>query len=119
MRSIQYLMSVAALLFVFSVGTFAKDSNSGKFDLVQPARIGSSVLPPGHYTAEWNGSNDALNITIVRNGKTAATAHGHLKEMPNRSPYDAVSTHLGRDHAQQVDEIDFNHRSDALILAGA
>ena len=119
MRSIHYLVSVAALSLIFSVGTFAKDSNSGKFDLVQPARIGATVLPPGHYTAEWSGSNDALNITIVNHGKTVATAHGHLKEMPNRSPYDAVSTHPGRDHAQQVDEIDFSHRSQALIFAGA
>ena len=86
MRSIHYLVSLAALLLIFSVGTFAKDSNSGKFDLMQPARIGSMVLPPGHYTAEWSGSNNALNITIVNHGKTVATAHGHLKEMPNRSP---------------------------------
>jgi hypothetical protein len=68
------------------------------------------------YGREWSGSNNALNITIVNHGKTVATAHGHLKEMPNRSPY---STHPGRDHRQQVDEIDFSHRSQALIFAGA
>ena len=102
----------------FSVGTFAKDSNSGKFDLIQPARIGSTVLQPGHSKAEWSGSDNALNIAIVNHGKTVATAHGHWKEMPNRSPYHAVSTHPGRDHGQQVDENDFSHRSQALIFAG-
>jgi hypothetical protein len=119
MRFTRYLMTVAAFSFVFSVTTFAKDSNSGKFNLLQPARIGSTVLQPGHYTAEWSGSNNALNITIVDHGKTVATAHGHLKEMQNRSPYDAVTTHPGRHNARQVDEIEFNNRSEALILAGA
>ena len=118
MRSIHSLVSLAALSLRFR-WTFAKDSNSGKFVLMQPARIGATVLQPGRSTAEWSGSKNALNITIVNHGRTVATARGHLKEMPNRSPYDAVSTHPGHDHGQQVDEIDFSHRSQALRFARA
>lgn len=119
MRVIKYVASIAALALVFSLGAFARDLNSGKFDLTQSARIGSTVLQPGPYKAEWSGPNNALNVTIVSHRKTVATAHGHLKEMPNRAPYTAVSIHTRRDNIQQVDEIDFDQRSEALVLAGA
>ena len=118
MRAMQYLASTAALMIVFSLGVFAKDANSGSFDLTQPARIGSTVLQPGHYKAEWSGTNDALNVTIVSHGKTVATAPGHLKEMPNKAPYNSVSMRPGQDNTQEVNEIDFDQRSKALILAG-
>jgi hypothetical protein len=119
MQAVRYLASTAALTLVFSLGVFAKDANSGSFDLTRPARIGSTVLQPGHYKAEWSGSNDALNVTIVSHGKTVATTHGHLKEMPNKAPYNSVSTQAGQDNTQQVDEIDFDQRNEALILGGA
>lgn len=118
MRAIKYLASIAALTLFFSLGVFAKDANSGKFDLTVPARIGSTTLQPGHYTAEWTGSNDALNVTIMNHRKTVATAHGHLMEMPEKAPYNAVVSHPINSNTQQVDEIHFDHRTEALVLGG-
>jgi len=118
MRFVKYCASVVALTMVFSLGMLAKDTNSGKFDLAETAQIGSTTLQPGHYMAEWTGSNNALNVTILSHGKTIATAHGHLKEMPQKSPYNAVESHPGQNNTQQVDEIDFDHSSEALVLAG-
>jgi len=119
MTTVKYIASIAALTLVFSLGAFAGSSNSGKFDLLQPARVGTTVLQPGHYTAEWNGPNDSLQVTILNHGKTVATAHGHLKEMPNKSPYNAVSVNTRHENPPQVDEIDFDNRSESLMLAGA
>lgn len=119
MRVISYLVAIAALTLTLSLAAVAKDSNSGKFDLTQSASIGSTVLPAGHYKAEWSGSNNALDVNIVSHGKTVATAHARLKELPSRSPYDAVESHPGRNKTQVVDEIDFNNRTEALRLAGA
>ena len=118
MRAIKYLASIAALTLFFSLGVFAKDANSSKFDLTQTARIGSTTLQPGHYTAEWTGSNDALNVTILSHRKTVATAHGQLKEMPDKSPYSAVVSHPVDHDTQQVDEIHFDNRTEALVLGG-
>jgi len=73
MQFIKYLASILALMLIFSLGALAKDvNNAGKFDLTQPAQIGSTTLQPGHYTAEWTGSNDALNVAILNHGKTVA-----------------------------------------------
>lgn len=109
----------AALTFVFSLGAFAKNFDSGNFDLTQPARIGSTMLQPGHYKAEWSGSGSALQVSILSHGKTVATTQGHLKELPTKSPYTAVSLRERRDNTRQVDEIDFNNHHTALVLPRA
>lgn len=117
MRSLKYLAFTAAAALIFSAGAFAKDSNSGKFDLTQTAKIGSTMLQPGHYKAEWTGPNNALQVSITEHGKKVATTQGKLKELPTKSPYNAVA--IRTDHSQRLDEIDFANRTDALVLAGS
>jgi len=55
MRAIPCLAFITATTLIFSLGAFAKDFHSGKFDLTQPARIGSTMLPAGHLHGgvEW------------------------------------------------------------------
>ncbi len=118
MHASRYFGLLAAFALILSAGAFAKDSNSGKFDLDQPAKVGSTVLQPGQYTAEWTGSNNAVKINIVQHGKTVATAEGTVKELSSKSPYSAVSMKPQSDHTKRVDEIDFNNRSEALIIHG-
>ena len=119
MKPMKYVASLAALAIAFSLGAWAKTFNSGSFDLTDAARIGSTVLQPGHYKAEWTGSDTALQISILQHGQTVATTHGSLKELPSKAPYTAVSTRARRDNSRQVNEIDFNNRTDALVLAGS
>jgi len=119
MRPMKYIAALAALAITFSLGAFAKNSNSGKFDLTYPARIGSTVLQPGHYEAEWTGSDNALQISILQHGKTVATAQGQLKQLPEKAPYTSVTMKKVSDNKQQVDEIDFGSRTEALVIAGA
>lgn len=118
MRALKYLASLAAFALILSAASFANDINSGNFNLDQPAKVGSTVLQPGHYKAEWNGPNNALKVNILQHGKTVATAEGHIKQLPAKSPYDAVSTKKQSDNSQRLDEIDFNNRTEALVLQG-
>jgi hypothetical protein len=115
MRLIKYLASIVAVAVVLSLGAFAKDQNSGKFDLTQTARVGSTTLQPGHYKAEWTGPSNALQISIIQNGKTVATTKGHLKELPTKAENNAVTI---KTNTNRVEEIDFNNRTEALILPG-
>lgn len=119
MRKMQFLAALAAVALWLSAGAFARDTNSGKFDLAQQAKVGSTMLQPGSYKAEWTGNNNNnLNINIVKNGKTVATAQGQLKELPSKSPYSAVTLRNLANHTSRVDEIDFNNRTEALVLRG-
>lgn len=118
MSGLKYVALSAALALTWCMSALAKDGNSGKFDLEQAAKVGATMLQPGHYTAEWTGSKDALKINILQHGKTVATAEGSVKELPAKSPYSAVSMKPEADHTQRIDEIDFSNRSEALVIRG-
>lgn len=118
MQSLKYLVSTLAVALVLCAAAFSKDANSGNFNLDQAAQVGSTVLQPGHYKAEWTGTGTALKVTILKNGKTVATTEGSIKELPAKSLYDAVTLKTADNKTQQVDEIDFNNRSEALVLSG-
>ena len=118
MKFVQYFASFAILTLVLSAGAFAKDDHSGNFTLFETVRVGSTELEPGRYKAEWTGSANEVKIEILQNGKTVATAEGTLKDLGKPSPYDAVTTKTLQDNTKALDEIDFNKRSEALVLAG-
>lgn len=118
MRLIKYLTLSLAAVLALSLGAFAKDSNSAKFDLGERATVGSTVLQPGHYKAEWTGPKDALQVSIEKDGKTVATVPGKLKELPQAAPYSSVTLKTMDNHSRQVGEIDFNNRTEALVLGG-
>ncbi|HLZ42462.1 MAG TPA: hypothetical protein VKQ11_15950 [Candidatus Sulfotelmatobacter sp.] len=119
MRLIKYFASIAVVALVLSLGAFAKDKDSGNFDLTQTARVGSTTLQPGHYKVEWTGPNNALQISIMKYGKTVATAQGKLKELPTKAENDEVTLRTMKNHTERVEEIDFNNRTEALVLPTA
>ncbi|MGA7473630.1 MAG: hypothetical protein WBV97_05320 [Candidatus Sulfotelmatobacter sp.] len=65
---------------------------------------------------EWS-SND-VKVDIVQNGKTVATTEGKIKDLQQPAPYDAVMIKTLQNNTKALDEIDFNHRSEALVLEG-
>jgi len=117
MKSLKYLASFAAAALLLSAASFAKDSKSGSFDLAVPARVGSTLLQPGHYKAEWTGSDDALKISILEHGKTVATAEGTMKQLPSKATTSEVTVKTLNNN-NQIEEIEFDNRSEALTLSG-
>jgi hypothetical protein len=118
MRIAGFSALLCAFAIVLSTGAFAKVKNQGSFDLAQPAIVGTTQLQPGHYKAEWTGTSGTVNVDIMQNGKTVATATGTLKELSSPSPYSAVTLRVSANHQNRIEEIDFNHYKDALVLSG-
>ena len=118
MRSLKYVALTAAAALIFSIGAFAKNSHSASFDLGQTATVGSTLLQPGHYKAEWNGPDNALQISIVQHGQTIATTQGRMKTLPSKSANTAVQIRNDSSH-QKIDEIDFANHTEALVLSGS
>lgn len=110
--------SLAVLGLVLSAGAFAKDAQSGKFTLSDAARVGNTELQPGDYKAQWSGPAENLQISIIQNGQTVATTQGKLKNLDKPAPYAAVTERTLTDQTKQIDEIDFNHSKEALVLGG-
>jgi hypothetical protein len=118
MQSLKYLGLLLSIALFLSLGAFAKNVNSGSFDLDETAKVGSTVLPPGHYKAEWTGSESTVKVSILRNGKTVATTKGSIKKLPSQAQQDSVTIKTLPDNSTLVDEIDFNHRTEPLVLSG-
>jgi hypothetical protein len=118
MQSLKYLGLLVSIALFLSLGAFAKNVNSGSFDLDQTAKVGSIVLQPGHYKAEWTGPESAVKVSILRNGKTVATTEGSLKELPSKAQQNSVTIKTLPDNSTRVDEIDFSNRTEALLLSG-
>jgi hypothetical protein len=120
MKYTKYISLLAAMAFALSLTAFAKDAESGKFTLDNPVQIGSTQLAPGNYKVEWSGPSDAVKVDIIQKGKTVATTQGRIKSLQQPSPYSAVTVKpLASDsNAKTLDEIDFSHRSEALVFGG-
>lgn len=118
MHSLKYLGLVVSIALFLSLGAFAKNANSGSFNLDETAKVGSTVLPPGHYKAEWTGPESAVKVSILRDGKTVATTEGSIKKLPSKPQQDSVTIKTLPDNSALVDEIDFNNRTEALVLSG-
>lgn len=118
MRIARFSALLCALALALSAAAFAKVKNEGSFDLTQPATVGSTQLQPGHYKAEWTGTNGTVNVAIMQHGKTVATAQAELKELTNRSTFSGVTLRTTTDHGNRIEEIQFNNRKDALVISG-
>jgi hypothetical protein len=118
MKFVQYFTFFTVIALVLSVGALAKDSHSGNFTLADTVQVGSTQLAPGNYKAEWDGPADNVKINIVRHGKTVATTEGKIKDLQQPAPYDAVALKTLGNNTKALDEIEFNNRNEALVLAG-
>jgi len=118
MKFLKYVASFTAVAFLLGAAAFARDANSGSFDLTEPAHVGATLLQPGHYKAEWTGRNDALTVSILDHGKTVATTQGSMKELPSKATATEVTVRTRKNNSKRVEEIDFSNRSEALLLSG-
>jgi hypothetical protein len=118
MKLAQYSASFVIIALALTVSAFAKDNHSGKFTLSDPAQVGSTQLAPGDYKAQWSGPADDVKIDIVQNGRVVATTQGKIQTLPQPAPYNAVTTKTLDNNTKALDGIEFDNRTDALVLAG-
>lgn len=117
MQTLARLATLSMLTVALTTVTFAANKNQGNFTLADTARVGSTELRAGDYKAQWQEeSGGAVKVEFLQNGKTVASAEGKFKDLQAPSPYSAVVTKSASDNAQQIDEIDFNNRRQALVF---
>lgn len=116
----KYISLLATVAFALSLTALAKDVQSGNFTLNSPAQVGSTQLAPGQYKAEWSGPADAVKIEIMQHGRTVAMTEGQIKDLQRPAPYSAVMVKPAANNSNEkaLSEIDFSHRSEALVLSG-
>lgn len=118
MNYIKHISLLAAVALAFSLAALAKDTQSGNFTVDTTVEVGATQLAPGTYRAEWSGPANAVKIDIIQKGKTVATTDGQIKSLQKPSPYDAVIVKPAANNQKTIGEIDFNHRTEALVIGG-
>ena len=116
MKSVISIVAVFAMALVLSTVAFAKDKDSGKFELTQPAKVGANELQAGHYKADWMPiSGNRVEVDIQHNGKTVVSTDATIKKLPKASNQTAVILNTASSNKQVV-EIDFNGNREALVF---
>jgi len=120
MKCDKYLILLMAFAILLPVSALARERNEGKINLYDSAQIGKTVLKPGTYTVKWMGSGPQVQVSVLQNKDTVATTTGTLKE-ENNIHQDAVVLNEAPNHAapEEVAEIDFGSRKEALVLTPA
>ena len=109
---------LATLTLGLSLSAFAKDKNQGKFTLGDEAQVGSTQLQPGEYKVQWEGSGDAVQVTILKGKNVVATTTAKVVEQPSPARADAVTLDTGA-NPKTLKEIDFGNRKEALVFTGS
>lgn len=111
-----FVLMIAAVTML-SLSALAKTKNEGNLTVDEPLQVGSMQLMPGHYKVEWNGPANQVKVNIMEHNKTLATVPAKLVTHAKPSPYDAlVTTEPTSKRIEQLKEIDFNNRTQALVL---
>ena len=70
--------TLLTLVTLVSVAAFAAASGSGKVQLTNSVKVGSTELPAGDYKVTWSGSVDKAQVTLTH-GKNVATATARVE----------------------------------------
>ena len=112
------LFSVAAMLsLVFPLASMAStktQEQKQKVSLMDKVEIAGKTLQPGNYQVEWQGNGPTVNVKFLKYGKTMLTAPAQLAQLQTPAPYSAVVENTQKNGAKTIQEIEWNHKREAL-----
>jgi hypothetical protein len=65
-------LSLVLLLMILPLMSFA--ANHKTINVPEPVKVGTTVLQPGDYVVQWEGSGSSVQVTFKQNNKTVVTA---------------------------------------------
>ncbi len=104
--------TILGLALLLATTAFAA-SNKGPLQLTTPVNVAGKELAPGDYTVKWDGSGNAVQLSIMKGKNVVATLPAQVVELPSPSAYDsAVVTNEGS--ARNLQQIRFSGKKFAL-----
>ena len=118
MKAVRLLAVGAAFALVFPLASLASTKTSQeqkqKVSVMDKVEIAGKTLQPGNYQVEWQGNGPAVNVKFMQYGKTLVTAPAHLAQLKTPAPYSAVVENTAKNGAKTIQEIEWNHKREAL-----
>ena len=86
MKVLRWVAIVFAGSLLLSTAALAVKTNKKTMHLYEDAKVKGTLLHPGDYKVEWNGSGPNVRLSIVQNGTTLATVPARV--VAENTPHD-------------------------------
>jgi hypothetical protein len=112
----KHLAFLSLLALLFPAASFARDKNQHNVDIPESVQVGSTHLKAGNYKVEWQGDGPAVQVKFLKNGKLVASASGTLQTNDQQVTQDDIVVGNDSTRSNVLEEIDFGHNKEAIIL---
>lgn len=121
MKSLQSIKIVMLLFLAAALSTaaFAGDTAKGHFQISDPVQVNGTTLAAGNYTAKWDGTGPAVQVNIIRNGKTVATVPAKLVQSDNKAMQDSAEIQSNAAGSRELKALHFSGKKYSLQLGSA
>ncbi|HST79303.1 MAG TPA: hypothetical protein VLN58_12515 [Verrucomicrobiae bacterium] len=111
-------LKLMVLFLALAVGmtALAANGNKGDFQISSPVQVNGTTLPAGDYTAKWEGTGPAVQVSIVRNGKTLATVPAKLVQSEQKAADNAAEIQNGNSGQRELTALRFSGKKYSLEL---
>jgi hypothetical protein len=86
------------------------------FQMTSELTVSGTKLSPESYQVTWLGTDVAVQVDLLRNGKAIVRAAAHIAALPGNSPADKVLTRTNADGSVSIASLEFAGESFALIF---
>ena len=86
------------------------------FQITSELTVSGTKLSPESYQVTWLGTDVAVQVDLLRNGKAIVRAAAHIVALPGNSPADKVLTRTNADGSVSIASLEFAGESFALIF---
>jgi hypothetical protein len=107
---------LATLTLAFTVCAFAaSDTHKNNFQISTPAQVNGTQIPAGEYTAKWQGTGPAVQVSIMQGKKVLATVPAQIVTLsqPASNTQAEVSNSNGN---QELTVLQFSGKTYSLEL---
>jgi hypothetical protein len=117
--SISVKVMLLFLALAVGVTALAANGNKGDFQISSPVQVNGTTLPAGDYTAKWEGSGPAVQVAIVRNGKTVATVPAKLVQSDQKAADNAAEIQNVASGKRELTALHFSGKKYSLQLGSS
>lgn len=86
------------------------------FQVARDLAVSGAKLSPGSYQVTWLGTDAAVQVDLLRNGKVIVRAAAHVAALPVDSTVDKVLTRTNADGSTSIVSLEFAGEGFALIF---
>lgn len=115
------VLRLFAILFagslLLSTAALAVKTNKKTIHLYEDAKVKGTVLHPGDYKVEWNGSGPNVSLDIVHDGTTVATVPARVVAENTAHEHDGYILRPAKNGGKSIEEIFFSGKKYDLKIS--